>query len=148
VSHEYQHLGESHYRVSILNSWLCMHVVGCRYFGLFLYLFSVVNLLVPTDFGCRGLELHVITHVDTHTHTHTLGRILWTTDRPVAENSTCKNTQYLKETDIHASDRFRTRSPSKRAVTDLMPQTAPTLESASYGRCHINTKSSVRIIGL
>jgi len=48
--------------------------------------------------------------------THTTLRLLWTSDRPVAETSVPDNAQYLHETDIQALGRIQTRNPSQRNV--------------------------------
>ena len=45
----------------------------------------------------------------THTHTHTLGRLFWTSDRPVVIT-------HSQETDIHVPGGSRTSNPSKQAA--------------------------------
>jgi GH43 family beta-xylosidase len=52
-----------------------------------------------------------------HTDTpHSVG-VLWTSDKPEAENHTDKQ-QHSQETDIHVPGGIQTRNPSKRAAAD------------------------------
>ena len=53
-----------------------------------------------------------------HSDTPHTVRLLWTRDRPVAENYTWQNTTLT--TDIHAPGRIRTRNPGKRAATGIL----------------------------
>jgi len=54
----------------------------------------------------------------TWSHSDTLHfvRLLWTSDRPVAETS--DNIQHSQETEFHSAGGMRTRNPSKQAAAD------------------------------
>jgi hypothetical protein len=63
-----------------------------------------------------GVE--VLCHLITLRHTPQSVGLLWTRDRPVAENSTWQH-KHSQETNIHAPGGIRTRDPSKHSATDL-----------------------------
>jgi hypothetical protein len=80
---------------------------------------SFVNGLIFShgmpDLVGLGLLCEVpLLHSDT---LHSVG-LFWTSDRPVADTS--DNTDHSPETDIHAPDGIRNRSPNKRAAIDPM----------------------------
>jgi hypothetical protein len=52
------------------------------------------------------------------THSQSVGPP-WTSDQPVAETSTCSNTQHSQQTNIHTTGGIQTRNPSKRAAISL-----------------------------
>jgi hypothetical protein len=80
-----------------------------------------------------------LSHSHTHTLTHTLHPVdlLWTRDRPVAETSTWQHTTIIRDTDILALDRIRSRNPSKRAAAE------PHLKSLGHRNRQLNLYASV-----
>jgi len=80
--------------------------------------FLFLSLLTSFCLLVTGVEGYCCnwSHLVTHTHTHSVN-LLWTMDRPFAENSTWQHTTLT--TNRHPCPRrIRTRSPSKRAATD------------------------------
>jgi len=62
-----------------------------------------------------GQGHHIIEASQSHSDTPHSVRLLWTSDQPDAQTSTCQHSQ---ETDIHVPNGIRTRNPSKRAAAD------------------------------
>jgi len=63
-----------------------------------------------------GISLFVFEVSRSHSDTpHSVG-LLWTSDRPNTETSTCQ--QPSQETDAHVPGGIRTRNPNKRAAAD------------------------------
>ena len=62
-------------------------------FNFLSFIRSHSDLILPTDCGCRGLLLPLITLSDTYT----FDRTFWTTDQSVAETSLPANTQHSQE---------------------------------------------------
>jgi hypothetical protein len=88
-------------------------------FSFFLSSFLFVGPLLPTQYWCRGLFLH-LDHTQWHTLIFSVG-LLWTGDRPVAETST-RNTQHLQNTDNSVPGGIITHDPSKRGASNPRPR--------------------------
>jgi hypothetical protein len=77
------------------------------YVGNFIIFYYLTSLIVQS-------LLNEVPQLDTP---HSVG-LPWTSDRPVAETSTCTPDNTTLETVIYASGRIRTRNPTKREAAD------------------------------
>jgi hypothetical protein len=80
--------------------------------------FSSPNTLLPNNYTCGGLLLHLTTFSDIHT----LGRTTLDEGSARRRDLCLHNTRCWQQTSIHAPGGIRTRNPSKRAAT-LEPKT-------------------------
>jgi hypothetical protein len=110
--------------------------------NLFLYYWHIYKFHSPSLFYLLTVGVEVVYfHLITLRHTPHLVGLLWTRDRPVAENSTWQH-KHSQETNIHTSGGIGTHHTSKPSAADLS-----LWMRGRWDRRHIDKRTKRQITG-